>query len=257
MYVHYWRTIPNTHSLKRTLGKVRRCPLNRGFTVYIFFVGVLLTNPSPTSIQGTLALVPRVSPEQRFHCIIILVKSVTSYWLSVFSHLLRYPTPQLPRLQAVREHRRPPGDFCQQITKILIRPEVKRVVYPAFSRQTAGRWCQETSRGDRKVKNFYGGCKLAYAERKTKTKGKLSYRCVRSGPNIEFSMCLTKLSDESLDLKTLSIRQRQTDRRSEDAAVYSIQLFTGITKRIGYKRVYASRGPTCNLSRPIFSWQLI
>ena len=70
-------------------------------------------------------------------------------------------------------------------------------------------------------------------------------------------MRLTKLSDESLDLETLSIRRLQTDRRSEDAAVYSIQLFTGITKRIGYTRVYASRGPTCNLSRPIFSWRLI
>lgn len=70
-------------------------------------------------------------------------------------------------------------------------------------------------------------------------------------------MRLTKLSDESFYPETLSIRQLQTDRRSEDAAVYSIQLFTGITKRIGYKRIYASRGPTCNLSRPIFSWQLI
>ena len=70
-------------------------------------------------------------------------------------------------------------------------------------------------------------------------------------------MRLTKLSDESFYPETLSMRQLQTDRRCEDAAVYSIQLFTGITKRIGYKRVYASRGPTCNLSRPIFSWQLI
>ena len=70
-------------------------------------------------------------------------------------------------------------------------------------------------------------------------------------------MRLTKLSDESFYPETLSIRQLQTDGRSEEAAVYSIQLFTGITKRIGYKRVYASRGPTCNLSRPIFSWQLI
>lgn len=65
-------------------------------------------------------------------------------------------------------------------------------------------------------------------------------------------MRLTKLSDESLDLERLSICQLQTDRRSEDAADYSIELFTGITKRIRYKWVYASRGPTCNLSRPIF-----
>lgn len=86
-------------------------------------------------------------------------------------------------------------------------------------------------------------------------KGKLSCRCARSGPNVEFSMRLTKLSADSLDLETLSTRQ--TDRRSEDAADYSIELVTGITKRIRYKWVYASRGPTCNLSRPTFSGQLI
>ena len=54
---------PTDPLLSGHLERSRRCPLNRGFTVYIFFVGVLLTNPSPTSIQGTLALVPRESPE--------------------------------------------------------------------------------------------------------------------------------------------------------------------------------------------------